>query len=231
MKTNIENNKISRKLVLGLSVMSALMSFSASSAFLDYRQEYKHDQELWASKIKLGAGVGKHYFGVESQQKGHIFDDWKANVSEFEYGYRHTINENWRVIPATLVTFTNSGVTYKPQVQVQYLFDSGVVTKLRYRHQFKDLVEKDNQQTSQVTANLAYNYNAFQFELSGNYWKSLDDIDMFNNKDSNWDANFKLGYREKDWSLRPYLELGNISVSSDSSDRQLRSRVGITYSF
>ncbi|QIA65490.1 porin [Vibrio astriarenae] len=231
MKKSNKRGKKFGKLLLAASIISTLASFSSSAAFLDYRQEYKHDSDAWASKIKLGTGIGNHFFGVESQQKGHIFDGWKANVSEFEYGYRHRINESWRVIPATLVTFTNSGVTYKPQVQVQYFFDTGIVTKLRYRHQFKDLVDQDNQQTSQITANLAYNHNAFQFELSGNYWKSLDDIDMFNNKDSNWDANFKLGYREKDWSLRPYVELGNVSVSSKSSDRQLRSRVGLTYSF
>jgi len=59
----------------------------------------------------------------------------------------------------------------------------------------------------------------------------LDDQVLFDNGDTTWDYLFKIGYKKKNWKWRPYIELGNISVSSVTNERQLRTRVGVTYSF
>ncbi|MCG9554991.1 oligogalacturonate-specific porin KdgM family protein [Vibrio sp. Isolate31] len=60
---------------------------------------------------------------------------WK---NEFEYGYKFNINEHWLIQPSMTVTFRSDSGTYKPQVRVQYSFDSGLKAKLRYRHEFRD---------------------------------------------------------------------------------------------
>ncbi|WP_220719147.1 oligogalacturonate-specific porin KdgM family protein [Agarivorans litoreus] len=211
-----------------------LSAGSVSAASLDFRQEYKHDTEKYASRIKLGAGVGNYYFGVEAMQHGHIFSDWESKGNEFDFGYKYKIDEKWMLIPGMPITFFPGHVTFKPQLRVQYKFDSGLTAKLRYRHEFRrftDEKDKSGEQKSKITANLNYNYNYFQFGLEGNFEKGLDDQVLFDNDDTNWDLLFQIGYKGKDWNLRPYAEFGNVSVSSKSSDRQLRSRVGITYSF
>lgn len=209
-----------------------LTATSVSAASLDFRQEYKHDSETYASRAKIGAGVGNHFFSVEAMQKGKPFSEWESSGNEFEYGYKFKVDEHWTLIPSLPVTFFDGHVSYKPQLRAQYKFDSGVVTKLRYRHQFRHFSDdKDMETLSYVTANVDYNYNHFQFGLEGNYTKGHDDQVFFDNGDTNWDLGIKLGYKGKDWNWRPYIEFANVSVSSKSDDRQLRSRIGITYSF
>ncbi len=226
----IKMKKLNKNLLTAAVVMCASASVSAAS--LDFRQEYKHDSETYASRVKIGGGVGNYYFGVEAMQEGKPFSEWESKGNEFDFGYRHKIDDHWSIIPGMPITFLKGHVTYKPQVRVQYKFDSGLTTKLRYRHEFRDFSDdRSSQQKSKVTANLDYNYNYFQFGLEGNYEKSLDEVPLFDNGDSNWDAVFKLGYKGQDWSWRPYVEFANVSVSSKSSDRQLRSRIGITYSW
>jgi hypothetical protein len=214
------------------AVVALVASASISAASLDFRQEYKHESETYASRVKLGAGVGNMYFGVEAMQKGKPFSEWQSNGNEFDFGYKYKIDDNWMLIPGMPITFFPGHVTYKPQLRAQYSFDSGFVTKLRYRHEFRNFSDdRSSEQKSKVTANLDYKYNGFQFGLEANYEKGLDDQVLFDNGDTNWDALFKLGYKGEDWSWRPYVEFANVSVSSSSSDRQLRSRIGITYSF
>ncbi|WP_394154196.1 oligogalacturonate-specific porin KdgM family protein [Vibrio maritimus] len=213
-------------------VIAALFGTSVSAASLDFRQEYKHDSKDYASRVKLAAGVGNMYFGVEAMQSGKPFSEWQSKGNEFDFGYNYKVDEHWSLIPGMPITFSDGHVTYKPQLRAQYSFDSGLVTKLRYRHEFRNFSdERSSEQKSKVTANLDYKYNGFEFGLEGNYEKGLDDQTLFDNGDTNWDALFKIGYKGPDWSWRPYVEFANVSVASDSSDRQLRSRVGITYSF
>ena len=218
--------------IVSTTVLTLVASASVSAASLDFRQEYKHESETYASRVKLGAGVGNMYFGVEAMQQGKPFSEWESKGNEFDFGYKYKIDDNWMLIPGMPITFFPGHVTYKPQLRAQYSFDSGVVTKLRYRHEFRNFSDdRSAEQKSKVTANLDYKYNGFQFGLEANYEKGLDDQVFFDNGDTNWDALFKLGYKGEDWSWRPYVEFANVSVSSSSSDRQLRSRIGITYSF
>ncbi|MFA0077788.1 oligogalacturonate-specific porin KdgM family protein [Vibrio artabrorum] len=216
-----------------LAIVATLFASSVTAASLDARQEYKHGSESWASRIKIGGSVDNHFFGVEMKQKGKPFSEWAAAGSEFEYGYKFKIDEHWLIQPSMPISFGSDSITYKPQVRVQYAFDSGVKAKLRYRHEFRDYTSgssNENKNRSKVTGNIDYNWNAWQFGFEANYAE-----DFANNEwtggggaDNEWDYNMKVGYKEADWNWRPYVEFGNVQ---DSRDRQLRSRVGITYSF
>ena len=70
------------------------MSQPVSAASLDFRQEYKHESETYASRVKLGAGVGNMYFGVEAMQKGKPFSEWESKGNEFDFGYKYKIDDN-----------------------------------------------------------------------------------------------------------------------------------------
>ncbi|MEZ8094267.1 oligogalacturonate-specific porin KdgM family protein [Photobacterium swingsii] len=227
-----------------LAVIAAVCAGSASAASVDFRHEYKHDRKEHSNRIKMSASTNDFYYGVEmkfvagkdsNDEYSGPFQNMKQNGSEFDFGYVYKVTDQFYLQPGMPITFGTDSVTFKPQLRVGYKFDSGITAKLRYRHefrQFEDATEKDNQQKSKVTANLDYSYEQFQFGLESNYEKAqTDDVVYYNNKDYNWDVNMKLGYKIPDSDWRPYVEFGNISVSSDSDKRQLRSRVGVTYSF
>jgi hypothetical protein len=137
------------------------------------------------------------------------------------------------------LTFGNDSITYKPQVRVQYQFENGITTKLRYRHEFREYdsgSSNDSRDRSKITANLDYNYETWQFGLEANYADNLTDLSgewPMSAGDKEWDYNLKIGHKEIGSDWRPYVEFGNVQCTSDSCDssRQLRSRVGITYSF
>jgi hypothetical protein len=222
------------KIALALAIASTLFVGSLSAASLNFRQDYKHDSKSYASRIKIGGSIGNHYFGLEAKLKGKPFSEWESVDKEIDYGYKFKVTDHWLIQPSMPIKFSDDNVTYKPQVRVQYAFDSGVKAKLRYRHEFQEYTDgsgKNSRQKSKVTGNLSYNYENLKFSVDVNYEKGLDGQIYYNNKDSNWDMNLMIGYKESDWTWRPYVEFGNVSVSSKSDDRQLRSRVGFTYSF
>lgn len=236
----------SRKQVT-LAVATTLFAGSISAASLDFRQEYKHDSEDWAGRIKIGGNTGSHYYGVEMKHSGNL-SELQRSDSEFEYGYHFDLDDQWRVSTSMPITFGDKAVTYKPQVRVQYKFDSGITTKLRYRHEFRNYAsgttstgldgeEHDFLDAGKITGNIEYNWNSWQFGFEANYKEDFfNDTWNLGNRDGKyeWDYNFKLGYKNGDSNWRPYVEFGNVQCNStctDSASRQLRSRVGITYSF
>lgn len=230
------------KNTLAIAIASTLFVGGVSAASLDFREEYKHGQEDFAGRVKIGGSAGNHYFGVEAKHSGHLGELERAD-NEFEYGYNFNLDEHWRIQMSMPVTFGSTSVTYKPQVRVQYKFDSGLVTKLRYRHEFRNYSDgnsttgRDGEKydfvsRSKLTGNLDYNWNDWQLGFEANYAQDLinDEWKMGTNEKYEWDYNFKIGYKESDWNWRPYIELGNVQHTAEDS-RQLRSRVGITYSF
>lgn len=236
----------SRKQVT-LAVATTLFAGSISAASLDFRQEYKHDSEDWAGRIKIGGNTGNHYYGVEMKHSGNL-SELQRSDSEFEYGYHFDLDDQWRVSTSMPITFGDKAVTYKPQVRVQYKFDSGITTKLRYRHEFRNYAsgttstgldgeEHDFLDAGKITGNIEYNWSSWQFGFEANYKEDFfNDTWNLGNRDGKyeWDYNFKLGYKNGDSNWRPYVEFGNVQCNStctDSASRQLRSRVGITYSF
>ncbi|MGR5096567.1 oligogalacturonate-specific porin KdgM family protein [Vibrio maritimus] len=230
-----------------VALVSVFATAAVTAASLDLRQEYKHDDGSYASRVKIGSSVGNHYFGVEAKQKGKPFSDLEAGDNEFEYGYNFNLDEHWRIQTSMPITFGGGQTTYKPQVRVQYKFDSGLTAKMRYRHEFRNYAgdrtatgrdgdEHGSLNRSKLTANLDYNWNNWQFGAEANYAEDVFNKDwrMGTNERYEWDYNFKIGYKESDWAWRPYVEFGNVQCTSDSlcdSGRQLRSRVGVTYSF
>ncbi|MBO1591103.1 oligogalacturonate-specific porin KdgM family protein [Yersinia pseudotuberculosis] len=228
-----------------ISITTLLSAFSVSSATLDFREEYKHDQKDWAGRVKIGGSAGNNFFGVEIKHTGNL-SDLESGDNEFEYGYKYTINNKIKISPGVLVNFGDTSVTYKPQVRLEYSFDNGVTTKIRYRHEIRNYSagntskgrngeSHDSLDRSKLTGNITYQWAFLQFDFEANYAEDFINKEwkMGNNDKYEWDYNLKVGYKNSS-KWRPYIELGNVQCTSSTdcgSSRQLRSRVGVTYSF
>lgn len=141
-------------------------------------------------------------------------------------------------------------ITYKPQLRVIYKSDFGLTTGLRYRHEINDFRnhdtdglafgDKDSEtgerlataQKSKITYTGSYKieqYPKVDLSWEANYVKSHNNVLLYDDKDWEWDAGIKLGYKFESW--KPYVELWSSDISSSSSDREAKYRFGVTYSF
>lgn len=237
--------KLNKILLATTAALLTTTAVNVNAASVDIRHEYKHDTESNGNRIKIGGStksdLGTHYYSVEMKFNGRTgtygFDDLERGDSEVVYEFKHYVTDKFYVQPGMPITMGEERVTYKPQLRIGYDFDSGITTKLRYRHEFRDFTSSkengDTWQKSKVTANLDYTWNnMIQFGFEANYEKAHegDNWLLYDGKTWNYDYNLKIGYKnESNW--RPYVEFGNVSESSKTDDRQLRSRVGLTYSF
>lgn len=237
--------KLNKILLATTAALLATSSIGVNAASVDYRHEYKHGTESNGDRIKIGGStkvdLGTHYYSVEMKFNGkdhsYGYNDLERGDSEFVYEFKYYVTDQFFVQPGMPITFGDSSVTYKPQLRIGYDFDSGITTKLRYRHEFRDYTDDSKNgetwQKSKVTANLDYTWdNMIQFGFEANYEKAHegDNWKLYDNDSWNYDYNLKIGYKN-DSNWRPYVEFGNVSESSSNDKRQLRSRVGITYSF
>ncbi|WP_407701714.1 oligogalacturonate-specific porin KdgM family protein [Vibrio algicola] len=229
--------------MLTLSLFAiAVTSTSAFAASIDFRHEYKHDTEANNNRVKISGSTGGNFYSVEMKfngSDGYWFNNMERGDSEFEYGYKFTLNDNWAIQPSMPITMGDHKTTYKPQVRVYYNFDSGITTKLRYRYGIVDYTSdienagKDNYEYGQLTGNITYTWkDAWNFDFEANYYQNYDkDVLLFDNDNTNYELNLKIGYKIGETNWRPYAEFGSVAVDKYTSDRQLRSRIGVTYSF
>ncbi|WP_036825338.1 oligogalacturonate-specific porin KdgM family protein [Photobacterium sanctipauli] len=212
---------------------SVLIAGQVSAASIDLRHEYKGKSGDHATRVKINESIGNLYFSGEMKFKGadgKFMEDLQNNGWEFDWGYRYRIN-NWTIQPGMPIEGRRDGMTVKPQLRATYAFESveGLTLSGRYRHDFKMYSDdRDTDKRHRVTGNIGYKINDWQFGLEMNYYKA-EGYDLFDNKDTNYENNISIRYRPGDWS--PYVEFGDVSMSSKTDERELRSRIGITYSF
>ncbi|GEA59226.1 oligogalacturonate-specific porin KdgM family protein [Vibrio comitans] len=249
----MKNNKIA------LAVVATLFAGTVSAGTLDYRGEYKHKDETFAHRAKIGSSVkiadpAKLYFSIEQKWKSADAGDfWKQTVagdSEFDWGVRYQLDGGWWLQPGMPITFSSEKTTYKPQFRVGYKADFGLTTALRYRHEFQNFVDgttdktgadgetvvRDGKTLQQGKWTLTGSYKFSNPSLKNlllsyeaNYAKNYDGIVLADGEDWEWDAGVIIGYKID--NFRPYMEFWTVDYGSTSGDRQLRTRAGIKYSF
>lgn len=241
-------------------VTSILLAGTATSATLDYRAEYKHKDEKYAHRIKIGGGTKisdnvSLNLGVEQKFQSYdqtkYWDQIERGDSEFSWDLKYTLDKNWYIQPGMPVTFGSDKTTYKPQLRVGYVSSFGLTTALRYRHEFQVFSDGASSKTltngsklqaagetiqqGKLTLTGAYKFSdkelqAIKLSYEINYNKNYDDVRLSDGKDSEWDAGVILGYQMG--NFRPYMELWTVDYgSSEDDNRQLRTRVGIKYNF
>ncbi|GLR02946.1 MULTISPECIES: oligogalacturonate-specific porin KdgM family protein [Vibrio] len=241
-------------------VATTLLAGAASAATLDYRAEYKHEDEKFAHRIKIGGSTNvfddwKLSLGVEqkfaSNDPTKYWDQVERGDSEFSWAMTRNLTKQWYIQPGMPITFGSEKTTYKPQFRVGYKSSFGLTTALRYRHEFQ--VYTDDAGTKTLTDGTSVSVagktveqgkwtltGSYKFEDKDlqkiklsyeiNYNKNYDEVRLSDGKDSEWDAGIIAGYQMGDF--RPYIELWTVDYgSSAEDDRQLRTRVGLKYNF
>ncbi len=225
-------------------LISALSATSVHAASFDVRHEYKHSSEEHATRVKLADNIGNFLVDIEAKFKDRENGDFLKNLEnngwELGLNYRHKLDDNWTLTYGMPIEGRDSGMTFKPQLRATYAVDSidGLSLSARYRYDMRqnsdvyedgNLIEKnDNQRRHRLTGNVNYSVEDWRFGFEANYYKA-DDYNIYNNKDTNYELNATARRVMGQWA--PYVEFGDVNVSSDSDKRELRSRVGLTYSF
>ncbi|MDC5806449.1 oligogalacturonate-specific porin KdgM family protein [Vibrio europaeus] len=220
---------------ISLAVAATLFAGSLSAASFDVRHEYKHSTEQHATRVKMGDSIGNFYYSGELKfkgEKGKFLEDLKNNGWELDLGYRYKFgeNNNWTLQPGMPIEGRESGMTYKPQLRLTYDLDSveGLSLSGRYRYDIRQNIEADDQRRHRLTGNVNYRMDDWRFGFEANYYKA-DGYDIFDNSDTNYELNATARRHFGQWA--PYIEFGDVNVDSTSDKRELRSRVGLTYSF
>ncbi|MDR9830401.1 oligogalacturonate-specific porin KdgM family protein [Vibrio sp. FNV 38] len=229
-----------------IAVASLLLTTTVTAASFDVRHEYKSHTEQHATRVKLADSIGNFLVDIEAKFKGEngeFMEDLKNNGWELGLNYRHKLDDNWTMTYGMPIEARETGVTYKPQVRATYSFDSveGLSLSARYRYDMRQNTSKTvvvdgelgkeniaNERRHRITGNVNYSVDAWRLGFEANWYKA-DGYDIYDNDDTNYELNATARYVMGQWA--PYVEFGDVSTSAEKATRELRSRVGLTYSF
>ncbi|USD67339.1 oligogalacturonate-specific porin KdgM family protein [Vibrio sp. SCSIO 43136] len=220
----------------------------------DYAHRIKigDSTKIFDDAAKLSLSVEQKF---QSEQNDDGSQDFWNGVSrgdsEFSATVQYKLGDGWYIEPGMPVTFGSNKTTFKPQFRVGYTSSFGLTTALRYRHEFQnfdssagttsaagsdDKIERAGKtiQQGKITLTGGYKFKDdlknLKLSWEANYNHNYDNVRLANDKNWEWDAGIKLGYQFDD--ITPYMELWTSDYgSSAENDRQLKTRVGIKYSF
>lgn len=240
--------------ILAAMTASLIAGTAMASTSIDFRHEYKTDDEKQASRIKLG-----HNYSINDDWKGNIgiemkfasedptdtFDNLKLTETELDWGYTYKVNKNWQIKPGMPIAMTDRKTTLKPQLRIQHNADMGLTTALRVRYELANYADATDGDTSMETNEKVNKPHKVKTTLTGaykiqsmpnlklsyeaNYIKSMDDVRQFDGKDWDYDIGLKAGYRVGAW--QPFTEVWDVKVDSKTEQRQIKLRLGVKYYF
>jgi len=214
-----------------------LASVQASAVTLDVRHEWFDDSKAHKDRAlvshRFANGVG---FSLEAKWKSggdnsnKAFNNMVSNGTESTISYQYKLNPKWFIQPGFTLESTDDKSIYKPYFTSGYTFDNGIYLNGRYRYEYtrENEADKNDVKTNRGEFWLGYRYQNWRFEY--NYIYKHSDQIRFDNKKWDYEYNFKTQWSyDAHWA--PYAEVGNVSVSKTSDERQTRLRVGVQYSF
>lgn len=230
------DNKISLGKI-SLAMAGVMLASSAQAVTLDIRHEYKHHSDQHATRVKVSDSINNFYYGLEtkfgaekdSDGSQAAMSNLERGDSEIDWGFKFKLDENWYIQPGMPIAFGDNKYALKPQLRIGYKASSiPLTTALRYRREFVNDSEDyhDDYQQNKVTFTMSYNHGKNKYWLEANYYKN-EDQDIYDNTRENYDYILSAGRRIGSWF--PYLELADVSSSSSSDTRQLKTRVGLKY--
>ncbi len=193
-----------------LFLLLPLVVTNAHAVYVDVRHEYLDDSKANYDRAyishRFANGVG---FAIEAISKSGGDDTNKA-FNDLETG--------------------NGYSTYKPYFRATWTLNESWWVGARYRFEYvrrsSDIRDDDTINRMDVWA--GYKWNNFDWTIEGIY-KKADKYDLYDGGKDNYEYNFRTAYIIDQWS--PFVEVGNVSVNSNSDERQTRFRVGIGYTF
>lgn len=225
--------KNSNRIIIGIISSIPMVS---NATYVDIRHEYLDDSKANYDRVyvshRFDSGFG---FALEAISKSGGDDSNKAfhdlEVQGNEYTANYQFNYYNTVIQPGAVLETGNGYSvYKPYLRATYNINESWWIAGRYRFEYirRSSDSRDDDSINRIDAWVGYKLNDFEFIAEGIY-KHAKKYQLYDNKKSNYEYNFRTAYSIGAWL--PFVEVGNVSVRSDSDERQTRFRVGLGYTF
>lgn len=219
-------------------IISSLVSVSVHAVTIDVRHEFSDDSKAQKDRLLISHRFANGFgLSIEGKTKSGGDDPDKAFNNVVDNGDEYVVSYQFNTAPAVIfqpgmaLETSSSKAIYKPYFRAQYNFDNGVYVAARYRYEYSrdNAEDKEDEHVNRGDIWLGYKINQWGFE--GNYvYKKSDDYIKYANEKDDYELDLKVSYSiDKNW--RPYAQIGNVSVISDSDDRQTRFRVGLQYNF
>lgn len=247
--------KIANKLLLAFSLLSIFLPQAEAEAVkdvtIDYRHGYRLRDRTHYDKLALGASLPDNWaFNVETKfktggpdPKDKYYNDVVLNVVEmtllktFSYG-------NWTLSPFIQPEFSSVRTEWKFGVAPWYKINDSWSIGGLYRLELSDYAH-DGQcgEAGHDYCSLDKHRTVNRFDVYFRYrWDDLTttykyiymhgDDKLFANKNSNYEQELQFNYAlgaNREWN--PYVTFADIGRSAYSSERQLRLRLGVAYTF
>lgn len=222
---------------IALTIAGLMLATSVQAVTLDIRHEYKHHTNQHGTRVKVSDSIDNFYYGLEAKFAADKEDDGSQSAmgnlergdTEIDWGFKFNLGENWYIQPGMPIAFGDKKNTIKPQLRIGYRASSiPLTTALRYRREYSSYSEdsSDDYEQNKITFTMSYKDGKNKYWLEANYLRN-EDKDIYNNTRENYDYILGAGRRIGSWF--PYMEFADVSSSSSSDTRQLKSRVGIKY--
>lgn len=233
--------------LIAISTLGLSFYACADSASINYRHGFTEDDSIHSDRIKLNyrmdSGLG---FGAEIKYKTAgdredvAYDNMVNNGHEFTVDYNYKLSPQSALIPSFQIDSSKDSTTYKVGLKYNYKINDTWYAAARVRQDAKSLDRdqvdhskanraKDDQNTTRLEGWLGYTPKgpwAFEYQ----YIHFITDYIRYDNEKSDYEQNLSVKYKiNKQWA--PFMEVGDIKVSSTTDDRQARWRVGIQYNF
>ena len=189
---------------------------SADSASINYRHQMTEEDSAHADRIKLNyrmdSGLGfeaEMKYRTAGDREDVAYDNMVNNGHEFTVSYNYKINDTF-------------------YVATRYRLDMKKLDRDQINSDMPDNI-KDDQDTHRLEGWLGYTpASKWAFEYQAIYFKT--NYIRYDNKKSDYEQNLIIKYKlTKEWA--PFMEVGDVKVSSTSDDRQARWRLGVQYNF
>jgi len=222
--------------LLLLTALSLLTPLTTHAVYVDVRHEYLDDSKANYDRAYISHRFDNGFgFAIEAISKSggndtnKAFHDMEAQGNEYTASYQ--FNRGSLAIQPGLVLETGNGYSvYKPYLRTTYAINEAWWVAGRYRFEYirRSSDSREDDTINRLDAWVGHKINNFEFVIEGIY-KIADKYNLYNNSKSNYEYNFRTAYNIDAWT--PFVEVGDVSVRSDSNERQTRFRVGLGYTF
>lgn len=238
---------ITSGLPLFFIISASAAEIKLNAVTMDYRHEYRLRDRTHYDKLTLAAQLPANYsFAVEtkfktggSNARDKFYTDPVLNAVEMTLAKKYSFG-NWSISPLFQPEFNSTRTEWKVGVSPWYKFNDSWSIGGLYRLELTDYAH-DNNSCANCSSNKHRTVNRFDAYFRYN-WENLTttykiiymhgDEDLFANKHSNYEQELQIDYalgEKREW--RPYVTFGDIARYSNSSERQLRLRMGVAYTF
>ncbi|NPE54065.1 oligogalacturonate-specific porin KdgM [Dickeya dadantii] len=238
------------KIKLLTLAVASLVSVNALAVSIDYRHEMQDtaqaghkDRLLISHRFANGFGLSSEVKWAQSsadKTPNKPFNEQVSNGTEVVASYVYKFNNVFSIEPGFSLESSSSNNNYRPYLRGRANVTDDLSVALRYRPYFKRNSGSINNTKGDstmdkgytLTGNIDYTFlkdYTIGYELEYKKGTSGKTI-LSDNDDYDITHNVKLSYKwDKNW--KPYVEVGNVSGSETTDERQTRYRVGVQYSF